>query len=95
MVAIRTRAVLRQRKPAGRGSRSVWIQLHVRQATALFDLPDHYTSTASRPQWANYDVSPDSKKFLMIKNAQAAGPAERPSLTIVTHWLDELKTRVK
>jgi hypothetical protein len=41
------------------------------------------------------DVSADGKKFLMIKNAQAAGPTEHPSLTIVTHWLDELKTRVK
>ena len=42
-----------------------------------------------------YDVSADGKKFLMIKNTPAATSTERPSLTIVTHWIDELKTRVK
>ena len=47
------------------------------------------------PYAFDYAVSADGKKFLMIKNTLAATSTERPSLTIVTHWFDELKTRVK
>ncbi len=57
----------------------------------LFDQEPAYSGGAGR----NWDVSADGKRFLMIKDPQAAGPTERPSLTIVTHWLDELRARVK
>jgi hypothetical protein len=58
---------------------------------ALFDFDPAYFGSWFR----TFDVSADGKRFLMIKNSQTAGPTERPSLTIVTHWLDELKRRVK
>ena len=37
---------------------------------------------------ANYDVSRDDKRFLMIKNAQT------PELLVVYGWLNELKARM-
>jgi serine/threonine-protein kinase len=41
----------------------------------------------------NYDVSPDGKRFLMIKQAPA-DPASAPRIEIVQHWADELKRLV-
>jgi hypothetical protein len=38
---------------------------------------------------ANYDVSPDGKKFLMVKSA------ERPELFVVYGWADELRAQLK
>jgi hypothetical protein len=42
-----------------------------------------------------YDVSPDGRRFLMIKNAApaAAAPA-RPQLVVVENWIEELKRLV-
>jgi eukaryotic-like serine/threonine-protein kinase len=44
-----------------------------------------------------YDVSRDGHKFLMIKDAPAAGgvSAARPAMTVVLNWFEELKTRVQ
>jgi serine/threonine-protein kinase len=40
-----------------------------------------------------FDIHPDGRRFLMV--AQAGGQDEaRRSLTVVTHWLDELRARV-
>ena len=41
----------------------------------------------------SYDVSLDGHRFLMIKEA----PDTRlpPSITVVSHWFDELRARVK
>ena len=42
-----------------------------------------------------YDVSPDGKRFLMIKEAGVAGPAVAPaSIVVVENWLEELKRLV-
>ena len=42
-----------------------------------------------------YDASPDGKRFLMIKDAGAAGPAVAPaSIVVVQNWLEELKRLV-
>ena len=43
-----------------------------------------------------YDVSPDGRRFLMIKDAPRQGndPAPEPKLVIVQHWLEELKRLV-
>jgi Tol biopolymer transport system component len=38
----------------------------------------------------NYDVSPDGKRFLMIRNSQSA-KAMPTQLVVVLNWLDELK----
>ena len=39
-----------------------------------------------------YDVSPDGKRFLMIKAAQPAGAASTPpQLVVVLNWFEELK----
>jgi tricorn protease-like protein len=40
----------------------------------------------------NYDVSPDGKRFLMVKNAQSA--TTRPAMVIVTRWFDELRAKL-
>ena len=41
-----------------------------------------------------YDVSPDGKRFLMIKAAQPAGAASTPpQLVVVLNWFSELQQR--
>ena len=40
-----------------------------------------------------YDVSPDGKRFLMIKSAEAAAESDRIFI-VVQNWLEELKQRV-
>ena len=44
-----------------------------------------------------WDMSPDGKRFLMIKpesTGAAAAPEERQSIKVVLNWLEELKQRV-
>jgi hypothetical protein len=45
-----------------------------------------------------YDVSPDGRRFLMIKAANETGPLgvreAAPNFVVVLNWLEELKTRV-
>ena len=41
-----------------------------------------------------YSVSPDGRRFLMIKNAATAGNAPPPKITVVLNWVEELKRRV-
>ena len=54
----------------------------------LFEAP--YELTA--PGYPNYDVSPDSQTFVMIKRSeQDAAPRQ---LNLVVNWLEELKRRV-
>ena len=40
-----------------------------------------------------YDVSPDGRRFLMLKNAES-GDAPPPQLVVVENWFDELKRLV-
>jgi serine/threonine-protein kinase len=52
------------------------------------------TSTNDAQPW---DISPDGKRFLMMKEARAAPSTEaatRRQITIVVNWLEELKKRV-
>ena len=60
-------------------------QFAVTGRTGLF--PDEYVF-AQAPH-ANYDVSPDGTRFLMVKSAQA------PELHVVYGWLSELRERVR
>jgi hypothetical protein len=41
-----------------------------------------------------YDVAPDGKRFLMIKNTAPAHPSRPDQLNIVLNWVEELKARV-
>jgi serine/threonine protein kinase/Tol biopolymer transport system component len=44
---------------------------------------------------ASWDLSPDGKRFLMMKEVSAASPAEGPrKINIVVNWFEELKQRV-
>jgi serine/threonine-protein kinase len=50
-------------------------------------------------QGHNWDLSPDGKRFLMIKQAQPAGDkstpaAERQKLNVILNWFEELKQHV-
>lgn len=40
-----------------------------------------------------FDITPDGKRFLMVK-AIGADVNERQSITVVSHWFDELRARV-
>jgi len=39
----------------------------------------------------NYDVSPDGKRFLMVKESPAVTRATPPQLVVVQNWVEELK----
>jgi dipeptidyl aminopeptidase/acylaminoacyl peptidase len=41
-----------------------------------------------------FDISPDGKRFLMLKNAVSGEKAARPSIVVVSHWFDEVKARM-
>ncbi|HSW40722.1 MAG TPA: hypothetical protein VLL97_14665, partial [Acidobacteriota bacterium] len=60
----------------------------------LFKNSNLGVSAGSGTPW---DIHPDGKRFLMIKPAGAApstGTGERPKITIVLNWFEELKQRV-
>jgi serine/threonine-protein kinase len=43
----------------------------------------------------SYDVSPDGKRFLMLKDSAAGDPNAKPlNMVLVEHWFEELKRRV-
>ena len=47
----------------------------------LFPAGKYYVNVAR-----GYDVSPDGRRFLMIKNA-----GDRPSMIVITNWIDEVR----
>jgi hypothetical protein len=42
----------------------------------------------------HYSVSPDGRRFLMIKAVARSGDAEPPQIVVVLNWIEELKRRV-
>jgi hypothetical protein len=52
----------------------------------LFPAGQYYVEVAR-----NYDVSVDGTRFLFVKNL---GSANRPSLVVVSRWLDEVRTKM-
>ena len=52
----------------------------------LFPAGHYYVNIAR-----NFDVAPDGTRFLFIKSAS---PAARPSIAVVTNWIEELRARV-
>jgi len=41
-----------------------------------------------------FDISPDGQRFLAIIPISASG-VERPTITVITHWFDELRARAR
>jgi hypothetical protein len=56
----------------------------------LFDAEPYFFGGAGR----NYDVAPDGKRFIMVKSPTTAAGGSVP-MTVVLHWVDELRSRVK
>lgn len=50
-----------------------------------------YVSGGTRPGYPQYDLAPDGKRFIMIRDAVAPAP---PQLSVVVNWSEELKARV-
>ena len=42
----------------------------------------------------HYDVSPDGKRFLLLKDVATASKPDPPEIRIVLHWFDELNRLV-
>jgi len=59
------------------------------QGRRLF-LDPAYRGAGSSLSDRTYDVSPDGRRFVMIRNLDES----RPSLVVVQHWFDELRQRV-
>jgi hypothetical protein len=62
--------------------------------TKVLDAPDPAYVSVGQPV-RMYDVSPDGRRFLMIKPAADSGQTTAPaSMTVVQGWFDELRRRV-
>jgi Tol biopolymer transport system component len=57
----------------------------------LFKAPDFGFSVEDFNSW---DISPDGKRFLMMKRDESIEGAPRPRINIVLNWFEELKQRV-
>lgn len=53
----------------------------------LFSLANYYANVGR-----SYDASPDGRRFLLLKSDMVT--ALHPGLTVVSHWVDELRARV-
>jgi len=53
----------------------------------LVDIPYRRSETSNSQ---SYDVSPDGKRFLMIKEGRGAGQTP-PTIEVVQNWFEELK----
>ena len=61
----------------------------VGESTVLFNSAGFVSEGVSR---RNYDVSPDDRRFLMIR--RAPGSASAQQLVVVENWFSELKSKV-
>jgi eukaryotic-like serine/threonine-protein kinase len=73
--------------PVGRGT--AWT---AGTPSKLFDGP-YFRGTTGITATRTYDVSPDGKRFLMIKPS-AAGQDSTPTIVVVQNWFEELKRLV-
>jgi predicted Ser/Thr protein kinase len=60
----------------------------------LFEGRDFFFNMGLATSGRTYDVSPDGRRFLMIKAPGADATAAAPSLIVVQHWDEELKRLV-
>ncbi|HVL66741.1 MAG TPA: protein kinase [Vicinamibacterales bacterium] len=63
--------------------------LELGRPVALFDVRPYFFGGAGR----NYDVAPDGRRFVMVKNAADQQNRSAP-ITIVLNWIGELRGRV-
>ncbi len=64
--------------------------LELGRPVALFDTTPYFFGGAGR----NYDVAPDGKRFVMVRNPAGEQGRSLP-ITIVLNWVEELRARVK
>lgn len=64
--------------------------LQLSRPVALFDVTPYFFGGTGR----NYDVSPDGKRFVMVKRPASQFAASRP-IGIVLNWVEELRARMK
>jgi hypothetical protein len=57
--------------------------------TKLFD--EAYYHGVGGGVGRTYDLSPDGRRFLMIKPPGASGSSDTAAFVVVQNWLDELK----
>jgi serine/threonine protein kinase/Tol biopolymer transport system component len=68
--------------------------LQVGTPKALFDDPFRLDTGGALGGMANYDVSPDGRRFVMVANADGAGGAPPPlQINVVLNWFTELQAR--
>jgi Tol biopolymer transport system component len=60
--------------------------------TQLFEAPSYVFDPRGQ---RSYDVSPDGKRFVMLKSSDASAPrATAPRIVVVQNWFEELKSKV-
>jgi hypothetical protein len=57
-------------------------------------LEARYLTSAGASGGRTYDISPDGRRFLMIKASGTDALAAPPALIVVQHWDEELKRLV-
>jgi hypothetical protein len=69
--------------------------LNVGAPTQLFDDPYRLDTGGAQGGMANYDISPDGKRFVFVEEPRPANAAAQPlvHLQVVLNWFEELKRR--
>jgi serine/threonine-protein kinase len=62
--------------------------------TKVLDIGAYYIGRTIQSAGRTYDVSPDGRRFLMIKQPVGDQTAARPQILVVQNWFEELKRRV-
>ena len=59
-----------------------------------FGRPAKVFDTKYSGDFYSYDVTPDGRRFLMMKESSLGDPSHPPSMVVVLNWQEELKRRV-
>jgi hypothetical protein len=69
--------------------------LNVGAPTRVFDDPYRLDTGGAQGGMANYDISPDGKRFVFVEEPQTTNAAVQPvHLQVVLNWFTELQQRV-
>jgi hypothetical protein len=70
--------------------------LTVGAPTRVFDDPYRLDTGGAQGGVANYDISPDGRRFVMVEEPRASnsGAPAAPQIQVVLNWFEELKARV-
>jgi Tol biopolymer transport system component len=70
--------------------------LTVGAPTRAFDDPYRLDTGGAQGGMANYDISPDGRRFVMVEEVRASnsGAPAAPQIQVVLNWFEELKARV-